>query len=107
MIRGCLTGRGILNTQEILATLKKLGRPQTAAIYKRHGSGDNVFGALTSEIGKLQKTIKVDHALAMELWKTGNAEARILALQIADPGKLTRADADRLLKDGPARFLGS
>ena len=95
-----------MTTQEILATLKKLGKPQTAAIYKRHGSGDNVFGVLTSEIAKLQKKIKVDHALAMELWKTGNAEARVLALQVADPEKLTRADADRMVKDGPVRFVG-
>ncbi|MFM9960931.1 MAG: DNA alkylation repair protein [Planctomycetaceae bacterium] len=95
-----------MNAQEILATLKKLGKPQTAAIYRRHGSGDNVFGVLTSEIAKLQKKIKVDHALAMELWKTGNAEARVLALLIADPEKLTRADADRLLEDGPVHFVG-
>jgi len=91
---------------EILAALKKVGKPQTAAIYKRHGAGDNVFGVLTSEIAKLQKKIKVDHTLAMELWKTGNAEARILALQISDPQRLTRADADRLLKDGQTHFLG-
>jgi 3-methyladenine DNA glycosylase AlkD len=96
-----------MNAKEILTTLGKVGKPQTAAIYKRHGSGDNVFGALTSEIAKLQKKIKVDHALAMELWKTGNAEARVLALQVADPQKLTQADADRLLKDGPVRFVGS
>jgi 3-methyladenine DNA glycosylase AlkD len=86
-------------------TLKKAGKPQTAAIYKRHGSGNNVFGTLSSEIAGLQKKIKVDHALALELWKTANAEARILALQVADPQKLTRADADRLVKDGPVRFL--
>lgn len=96
----------VSKAQEILASLKKLGKPQTAAIYQRHGSGDNVFGVLTSEIAKLQKKIKVDHALAMELWKTGNAEARVLALQIADPEKLARADADRLVKDGPVHFLG-
>jgi 3-methyladenine DNA glycosylase AlkD len=95
-----------MNAQEILATLRKLGKPQTAAIYRRHGSGDNVFGVLTSEIAKLQKKIKVDHALAMALWKTGNTEARVLALQIADPEKVTRADADGLVKDGPVRFLG-
>lgn len=95
-----------MNAQEILTTLKKLGKPQTAAIYRRHGSGDNVFGVLTSEIAKLQKRIKVDHALALELWKTGNAEARVLALQVTDPEKLTRADADRLVKDGPVRFIG-
>jgi 3-methyladenine DNA glycosylase AlkD len=95
-----------MKAQEILATLKKLGKPQTAAIYKRYSTGDNVCGVLTSEIAKLQKKIKVDHALALELWKTGNAEARMLALQVADPEKLTRADADGLLKDGPVRFVG-
>ncbi len=95
-----------MDAQEILATLRKLGKPQTVAIYKRHGSGDNVFGVLTSEIAKLRKKIKVDHALAMALWNTGNAEARVLALQVADATKVTRVDADRFLKDGPVHFLG-
>jgi 3-methyladenine DNA glycosylase AlkD len=95
-----------MKAKDILAALKKLGKPQTAAIYKRHGSGDDVFGVLTSEIAKIQKKIKVDHALALELWKTGNAEARILALQVADPAKVTKADADGLLEDGPVRFVG-
>jgi 3-methyladenine DNA glycosylase AlkD len=96
-----------MTAKEILATLKKSGKPQTAAIYKRHGSGSNVFGTLTSEIGKLQKKIKTDHALALELWQTGNAEARMLALQVADAAKLTLADAERMVKDGPVRFLDS
>jgi 3-methyladenine DNA glycosylase AlkD len=95
-----------MTTPEILALLKKAGKPQTAAIYKHYGAGDNVFGTLTSEIGKLQKKIKVDHALALELWKTGNAEARMLAVQVADPQKVTRALAEKLLADGPVRFLG-
>ena len=94
-----------MNLQEILKTLEALGKPQTAAIYKRHGSGDNVHGVLTSEIAKLGKKIKVDHALALELWKTGNTEARVLALLIADPAKISRAEADALVEDGPVRFL--
>lgn len=94
-----------MNAQEVLTTLGNLGKPQTAAIYKRHLSGDNVFGVLTSEIGKLQKKINVDHNLAIELWKTGNAEARILALQVSDPQKLTRTDADLFLQEGQVRFL--
>jgi 3-methyladenine DNA glycosylase AlkD len=94
-----------MKSSEILSTLKRLGKPQTAAIYKRYGTGDNVFGALTSEIAKLRKKIKCDHALAMDLWKSGNAEARALALQIADPAKLTRSAADKFVKDGPALFV--
>lgn len=91
---------------DVLTTLKQLGKAQTAAIYKRHGSGENVFGVLTSEITKLKKKIKNDDALAMELWDTGNAEARILALLVADPSRLTRARAERLLKDEQGHFLG-
>ena len=61
-----------MNAKEILATLKKLGKPQTAAIYKRHGSGDNVFGVLTSaqhgrltEVKNLQSQIDDwDHRLS-------------------------------------------
>lgn len=95
-----------MNVDDILSSLKALGKAQTAAIYRRHGSGDNVYGALTSEIAKLRKKIKTDHALAMELWRTENAEARILALLVADPERLSRADADALVTDGPVRFLG-
>jgi hypothetical protein len=43
----------------------------------------------------------------MDLWRTGNAEARILALHAADPEKLTRADANGLVRDGPVRLLDS
>ena len=93
-----------MNANEVLALLKKAGKPQTAEIYKRHGSGDNVFGVLTAEIGKLQKKIKVDHALAISLLKTGNADARMLALQIADPEKLTAAEADALAADPHGHF---
>ena len=95
-----------MTAPEVLSVLEKAGKPQTAAIYKHYGTGDNVFGTLTSEIGKLQKKIKVDHALALELWKTGNAEARMLAVQIADPQKVTPAVAERFLAGGPVRFLG-
>ena len=76
-----------MKAKDVLAALKKAGKPATAAIYKRHGAGDNVFGTLTSEIGKLAKKIKTDHALAEELWASGNEEARALACQIADPAK--------------------
>ena len=95
-----------MKASEILTTLRALGKPQTAAIYKRYGTGSNVFGTLTSDIARIQKKIKMDHGLAMDLWKTGNAEARILALTIADPAKLTRADAERFLEDGPIRLVG-
>ena len=70
-----------MTTHEILRALKSLGKPQTAAIYQRHGSGGDVFGVLTSEIAKVAKKIKTDHDLAKKLWATGNAEARVLSIR--------------------------
>jgi 3-methyladenine DNA glycosylase AlkD len=95
-----------MHTKEILSTLKKLGKPQTAAIYQRHGAGKDVYGTLTSEIAKLARKLKTNHAQAVDLWVTGNAEARILAMLIADPQQLTKAQAERFLGDGPVRFVG-
>ncbi len=95
-----------MNAEKILEILKTLGKPGTAAIYRRHGAGDNVHGVLTSEIAKLQKKIKRNHALALDLWRTGNAEARVLALLIADPAEISRTEALALVKEGPVRFLG-
>jgi hypothetical protein len=96
-----------VTVDEILATLRKLGKPQTAAIYQRHGAGAGVLGVLTSELVRLQKKIKTDHALALKLWKSGIPEARILALLVADPEKLTSAEVETMAKEGPLRFLGS
>lgn len=50
-----------MNAREILATLWKLSKPQTAAIYKRQGAGDNVFGVLRSGIVKSAKKVRADH----------------------------------------------
>ena len=49
-----------MNTVEILATLKKLGKPETAAIYKRHGSGDNNGqwqGQVVNPVGRPRRLI--------------------------------------------------
>jgi 3-methyladenine DNA glycosylase AlkD len=85
---------------QVLDELRALGTPRTAAIYRRHGARDEVYGVLHGELKKLQKRIKTDHDLARELWASGVHEARVLAMQIADP---RRADAATI--DGWARDL--
>lgn len=78
---------------------KSLGTAQTVKTYKRHGSGDNVFGVSFADIRRLQKKIKVNHRLARELWQSGNTDARALALLIADPSELSEEEASAWLKD--------
>lgn len=77
-----------MNLQQTLDTLKSLGKEQTRKTYRRHGAGEDVYGVSTPDLKSLQKKIKVDQALAGELWKSGNHEARILATMVADAKKL-------------------
>ncbi|MEA2599279.1 MAG: hypothetical protein QOF89_271 [Acidobacteriota bacterium] len=83
-----------MDLQQTLATLKSLGKEQTRKTYRRHGAGEDVYGVNTPDLKSLQKKIKVDQALAGELWRSGNHEARILATMIADPQKLDGATLD-------------
>ena len=72
-------------SKTIIDELRDLGTEQNRKIYRRHGVGDDMFGVSFANIRKLQKRIKKDHALALELWSSGNHDARILATMIADP----------------------
>ncbi len=78
--------------------LKKMGTAQNRKTYLRHGAGPDLFGVSFANIKILQKRIKADHDLAMKPWETGNTDAMTLALYIADPEKLTKAQANRMVK---------
>jgi 3-methyladenine DNA glycosylase AlkD len=84
---------------QVLDELKSLGTEQNCKIYKRHGVGDNVFGVSTAEQKKLHKKLKINHDVALELWATGNHDARILALMIADPKRADSSLLDSWMND--------
>ena len=69
---------------DTLAELSRLGSPTTKRTYERHG-GDGVFGVSFAHLGKIAGRIKRNHPLALALWQSGQPEARILALMVADP----------------------
>ena len=85
--------------KDVMATLKKLGKPSAAKTYQRHGAKDECYGVSFADLGKLTKKLKGDHQLAWDLWGTKISEARILGLMIADPVKLTAEQADAFVKD--------
>ena len=84
---------------DVLKQLRSLGNERTAATYRRHGAKGNVLGVKYGDLGKLQKKIKVDHALAQALWASGLHEARILATQVADASRATKAGLQAWAKD--------
>lgn len=84
-----------LDAKTILAEMEALGTEQARKTYKRHGIGDNQFGVSYSNLYKIQKKIKINHPLAIELWNSGNHDAQVLAYLVADPAQ---ADSDLLDK---------
>ena len=77
----------------VLATLEELGTAQNRKVYSRHGVGEPMFGVSFAHLRKLGKKLRHDHALARALWASGNHDARVLALSVADPAE---ADPDEI-----------
>ena len=44
-----------------------------------------MFGVSFATLGAMTKRIKRDHPLALQLWSTGNLDARVFATMIVDP----------------------
>lgn len=84
---------------EVMRRLKAAGTAQNRKIYARHGVTGALFGVSYAELGKLQRVIKTDHALAQELWASGNHDARVLAAKVADPQRATASLLDSWVKD--------
>jgi 3-methyladenine DNA glycosylase AlkD len=85
-----------------MKALEDAGTAQNRKVYGRHGVQGAMFGVSYAVQRALAKKIKVDHALAVSLWDSGNHDARILATMIADP-----AASGRRLLDAWAKELDS
>lgn len=60
---------------------------------------DRALGVRMADIQKLGKALGPDHALALELWKTGVYEARMLCAYVDEPARVTPAQMDRQARD--------
>jgi 3-methyladenine DNA glycosylase AlkD len=87
---------------EVMKELEACGSPQYRKTWARHGIKGEMFGVSYANLYRLQKAIKLDQALAEQLWATGNHDARVLATLIADP----QAVGDKQLEDW-AKSLGN
>lgn len=85
-------------TKEILAQLQTLSNEKTYAHNKKVGAGDNQFGVKMGDIRNIAKKIKRDHKLGLELWQTKNIDARLLAILIIDPNKLSIKELEQMVK---------
>jgi 3-methyladenine DNA glycosylase AlkD len=88
------------SVENVLEKLKKKARPDQLEGMARYGmTVKKRLGVSIPELRLLAKEIGKNHKLALELWKTGIDEARILAAMIDDPLKLTEEQMEEWVKD--------
>lgn len=83
---------------EILKELAAYGNESTKRIFARHGAREPFFGVKVADLKKIQKRVKKDYQLALDLYATGNSDAMYLAALIADDARMTRPDLERWVK---------
>ncbi len=81
-----------MSAKEILEELKTFGSPSIKKVLKNHGVQEPFFGVKIGDMKKIQKRIKKDYQLALDLYDTGNYDAMYLAGLVADDAKMTKKD---------------
>ncbi|MSR32512.1 MAG: DNA alkylation repair protein [Gemmataceae bacterium] len=87
-----------MTAKDIVAELKKLGDAQTKKTWMTHGALEPCFGVKVEHMKKIQKRVKTDYQLALDLYDTGIADAMYLAGLIADDAKMTKKDLQKWIE---------
>jgi 3-methyladenine DNA glycosylase AlkD len=87
-----------MTLDQTLKRLEVLGNEKTRAHNTKFGAGENQFGVKHGDIRALAKTIGTDRELAMALWKTGNADAQLLATLLIKPTDLSAKEVERMVR---------
>ena len=93
-----------MTAAEIVSELKKLGSDSYKRTMLRHGAKEPFFGVKIEDLKKIQKRIKKDYKLSLELFDTGIGEAMYLAGLIADDEQMTKKDLQKWVESANSYF---
>jgi 3-methyladenine DNA glycosylase AlkD len=85
---------------DVLDRLQSKAKPEQLEGMAKYGmTVEKRLGVSVPDMRELAKEVGRDHKLALDLWRTGIAEARILAGMVGDPAKLTDEQMEEWVKD--------
>jgi 3-methyladenine DNA glycosylase AlkD len=64
-----------MTVDEIMQQLQQMGSEQTKKVFLRHGAREPFFGVKVEDLKKIQKKVKSDYQLSLQLFNTGNSDA--------------------------------
>jgi 3-methyladenine DNA glycosylase AlkD len=94
-----------MTAAQIVAELKPLGKDSYKKILLSHGVKEPLFGVKIEDLKKIQKRIRKDYRLALELYGTGIYDARYLAGLIADDARMSREDLQEWVESADCPML--
>jgi 3-methyladenine DNA glycosylase AlkD len=84
--------------KQVLAQLEALGDAKVRERNARLGAGARQFGVKMGDIRKVAKSLGADHDLGLALWKSGNLDARLLAILLIKPQALSAKELDSMVR---------
>jgi 3-methyladenine DNA glycosylase AlkD len=81
-----------MTATQVMDQLKKKGSENIKKIFLNHGAKEPLFGVKVADLKVIQKKVKKDYQLSMDLYNTGNYDAMYLAGLIADESKMSKKD---------------
>ena len=95
-----------MTAQDIVAELGKLGNPQAKKNWMNNGGAQEpCLGVKVEDMKKIQKRVKTDYQLALDLYDTGIADAMYLAGLIADDAKMTKKDLQKWVEGANSAWV--
>jgi 3-methyladenine DNA glycosylase AlkD len=94
-----------MTASAIVDELKGLGNEAYKATMLRHGVKEPFFGVKIEDLKKIQKRIKKDYRLALDLFDTGISDAMYLAGLIADDAAMSRKDLQRWVEKASSPLI--
>jgi 3-methyladenine DNA glycosylase AlkD len=87
------------SVKDVLDKLRSKARPEQLKGMAKYGiKVEQRLGVSVPDMRKLAREIGRDHNLALDLWRTGIAEARIVAALVGEPDKLTEEQMEDWVK---------
>ncbi|MFC1927943.1 DNA alkylation repair protein [Chloroflexota bacterium] len=87
------------SVKDVLDRLQSKAKPEQLAGMAKYGiTVEGRLGVSVPDMRRLAKELGRDHKLALDLWRTGIAEARIVAGMVGDPAKLTEEQMEEWVK---------
>lgn len=84
-----------MDVNSVMQELEALGKERMKKLYLSNGAHEPLFGVATGEMKPLFRKIRLNQALAEQLYETGNYDAMYFAGIIAEPNAMTEADYER------------